>query len=164
MAAAVIADLAVAPEVIDISNEPRAFMRQGHRSLGHRLLGVTALFGLVTLMLLLAHAFLYLKINAGHVELDRLNNVIAQEQESVRELHIELRSRRAPTEIERLATGALGMVPAKSATQIEVRPEHLESSTQLETVAIRRRSNSDWLSIDQLLTEALAVAASNSGR
>jgi hypothetical protein len=58
----------------------------------------------------------------------------------------------------------MGMVPAESATQIQVRREHLNSGRQGELIRTRLSDTGDWLSVDRLLTEALAVAASNNGR
>lgn len=163
MTAAITRDLPVTPDAIEIWDGSRFLLSKSRRSLGNQLVGATTLFGLATLMVLLGHAVFYSMINSQHVELDRLENVIVQERESVRELHIELQSRMGPAEIEKQAN-ELEMVPAESAIQIQVRREHLNSGHQLEPVLTRSRVTSDWLSVDRLLTEALASAASTSGR
>ena len=164
MTAAITRDLPVTPDAIEIRDGSRFLLSKSRRSLGNQLVGATTLFGLVTLMVLLGHAVFYSLINSQHVELDRLENVIVQERESVRELHIELQSRMGPAEIEKWANGLMEMVPAESVIQIQVRREHLNSGHQLELVLTRSRVTSDWLSVDRLLTEALASAASTSGR
>ena len=163
MTAAITRDLPVTPDAIEIWDGSRFLLSKSRRSLGNQLVGATTLFGLATLMVLLGHAVFYSMINSQHVELDRLENVIVQERESVRELHIELQSRMGPAEIEKQAN-ELEMVPAESAIQIQVRREHLNSGHQLELVLTRSRVTSDWLSVDRLLTEALASAASTSSR
>ncbi|MBK02341.1 MAG: hypothetical protein CL464_07805 [Acidimicrobiaceae bacterium] len=163
MTAAITRDLPVTPDAIEIWDGSRFLLSKSRRSLGNQLVGATTLFGLATLMVLLGHAVFYSMINSQHVELDRLENVIVQERESVRELHIELQSRMGPAEIEKQAN-ELEMVPAESAIQIQVRREHLNSGHQLEPVLTRSRVTSDWLSVDRLLTEALASAASTSSR
>ncbi len=164
MAAAIITDLPVTPDVIESVDGSRLTMRNSRRALGNRVLGVTTLFGVTALMMLLLHTFIGSLILARHVELDRLDKLKDQEQESVRELEIELQTRTAPTEIELLANGDMGMVPAKSTTQISVLAEHLGSGHQLEPILFKPRMGREWSSVDRLLTEALAIAASNSGR
>ncbi|MCS5673697.1 MAG: hypothetical protein NZ605_01700 [Acidimicrobiales bacterium] len=164
MTAAITRDLPVTPDAIEIWDGSRFLLSKSRRSLGNQLVGATTLFGLATLMVLLGHAVFYSMINSQHVELDRLENVIVQERESVRELHIELQSRMGPAEIEKQANVLMEMVPAESAIQIQVRREHLNSGHQLEPVLTRSRVTSDWLSVDRLLTEALASAASTSSR
>ncbi|HJM21149.1 MAG TPA: hypothetical protein QF409_04120 [Acidimicrobiales bacterium] len=164
MAAAIITDLPVTPDVIESVDGSRLTMRSNRRSFGNRVLGVTTLFGVTALMMLLAHTVIGSMILARHVELDRLDKLKDQERESVRELEIELQTRTAPTEIELLANGDMGMVPAKSTTQISVLAEHLDSGHQLEPILFKPRMGREWSSVDRLLTEALAIAASNSGR
>ncbi|MDG2024996.1 MAG: hypothetical protein P8J75_11125 [Actinomycetota bacterium] len=164
MTAAIGTDLTVSPDVIEIADGSRLMTKKRYSSLGNRLVGATTLFGVAALFVLLGHVFFHSLINHRHVELVRLDNVITQESVSVRELRIELENQRAPKQIEKLASGVLGMLPAESATQIQVRREHLNSGRQAELILTRAGDTGDWLSVDRLLTEALAIAASNSGR
>ena len=84
MTAAITRDLPLTPAAIEIWDGSRFLLSKGRRSLGNQLVGATTLFGLVTLMVLFGHAVFYSMISARHVELDRLENVIVQERESVR--------------------------------------------------------------------------------
>jgi hypothetical protein len=161
--AAIGIDLPVSPDVIEIADGSRFMARKGRSSLANRFVGATTLFGVATLLVLLGLAISNLMINRRHVDLVRLHNDITQESESVRELRIELETKRATIEIEKQASD-MGMVPAESATQIQVRREHLNSGRQGELIRTRLSDTGDWLSVDRLLTEALAVAASNNGR
>lgn len=163
MTAAIGIDLPVSPDVIEIADGSRFMARKGRSSLANRFVGATTLFGVATLLVLLGLAISNLMINRRHVDLVRLHNDITQESESVRELRIELETKRATIEIEKQASD-MGMVPAESATQIQVRREHLNSGRQGELIRTRLSDTGDWLSVDRLLTEALAVAASNNGR
>ena len=163
MTAAIGIDLPVSPDVIEIADGSRFMARKGRLSLANRFVGATTLFGVATLLVLLGLAISNLMINRRHVDLVRLHNDITQESESVRELRIELETKRATIEIEKQASD-MGMVPAESATQIQVRREHLNSGRQGELIRTRLSDTGDWLSVDRLLTEALAVAASNNGR
>lgn len=162
MAAAIGTDLPVSPDVIEIADGSRVMARKRHWSLGNRLVGATTLFGVAAVLVLGGHVFFGLLISQRHVELVRLDNVITQESASVRELRLELENQRAPKQIEKMARD-FGMLPA-SQTQIEVRPEHLNSGRQVELLFTRSGDTGDWLSVDRLLTEALAIAASNNGR
>lgn len=164
MTAATATDLPVSPDVIEIAEGSRFILKKGRPSLANRLVGATTFFGVATLVVLFGHAVFYSMISARHVELDRLEQAITQEQQSVRELHIELQTKEAPTEIEKWASGRLEMIPAESATQIQVRREHLNSGRQLDLVLAGSGDTGDWLSVNRLLTEALAIAASNNGR
>jgi hypothetical protein len=161
--AAIGIDLPVSPDVIQIADGSRFVARKGRSSLANRFVGATTLFGVATLLVLLGLAISNLMINHRHVDLVRLHNDITQESESVRELRIELETKRATIEIKKQAID-LGMVPAESATQIQVRREHLNSGRQGELIRTRLSDTGDWLSVDRLLTEALAIAASNNGR
>jgi hypothetical protein len=161
--AAIGIDLPVSPDVIEIADGSRFTARKGRSSLANRFVGATTLFGVATLLVLFGLAISNLMINRRHVDLVRLHNDITQESESVRELRIELETKRATIEIEKQASD-MGMVPAESATQIQVRREHLNSGRQGELIRTRLSDTGDWLSVDRLLTEALAVAASNNGR
>lgn len=163
MTAAIGIDLPVSPDVIQIADGSRFVARKGRSSLANRFVGATTLFGVATLLVLLGLAISNLMINRRHVDLVRLHNDITQESESVRELRIELETKRATIEIKKQAID-LGMVPAESATQIQVRREHLNSGRQGELIRTRLSDTGDWLSVDRLLTEALAIAASNNGR
>ncbi|HIF65405.1 MAG TPA: hypothetical protein EYG17_09690 [Acidimicrobiia bacterium] len=163
MTAAIGIDLPVSPDVIQIADGSRFVARKGRSSLANRFVGATTLFGVATLLVLLGLAISNLMINHRHVDLVRLHNDITQESESVRELRIELETKRATIEIKKQAID-LGMVPAESATQIQVRREHLNSGRQGELIRTRLSDTGDWLSVDRLLTEALAIAASNNGR
>lgn len=162
MTAAIGTDLTVSPDVIEIADGSRLMTKNRYSSLGNRLVGATTLFGVAALFVLLGHVVFHSLINHRHVELVRLDNVITQESASVRELRLELENQRAPKQIEKMARD-FGMLPA-SQTQIEVRPEHLNSGRQVELLFTRSGDTGDWLSVDRLLTEALAIAASNNGR
>jgi hypothetical protein len=161
--AAIGIDLTVSPDVIEIADGSRFMARKGRSSLANRFVGATTLLGVATLLLLLGLAIVGLMINRRHVELERLNNDITQESESVRELRIELETQRATIQIQKQAS-EMGLLPAESATQIQVRREHLNSGRQGELIRTRLSDTGDWLSVDRLLTEALAIAASNNGR
>jgi len=162
--AAIGIDLPLSPDVIEIADGSRFMARKGRSSLANRFVGATTLFGVATLLVLIGLAMFGLMINRQHVELVGLQNDITQESESVRELRIQLETKRAPIHIKKWASGEEGMLPAESATQIQVRREHLNSGRQVELLRTRSSDTGDWLSVDRLLTEALARAASNNGR
>ena len=91
----------------------------------NRFVGITTVLGVITITIILGHALFNAMLKTQVVEIDRLDKQIALQQESVRELRLKYENAVAPLKIERLAYGQLALLPAESAIQIRLRPEHI---------------------------------------
>ena len=77
MAAAVLTDLPIAPDVIEVGASSRFGARSETSSWGSRLVGITTVLGVITITIILGHALFNAKLKTQVVEIDRLEKQIA---------------------------------------------------------------------------------------
>ena len=164
MAAAVLTDLPIAPDVIEVGASSRFGARSETSSWGSRLVGITTVLGVITITIILGHALFNAKLKTQVVEIDRLEKQIALQQESVRELRLKYENAVAPLKIERLAYGQLALLPAESAIQIRLRPEHIALNNAPAFDNGGRENNAKRFSMDPVLAEALTIEPPRNAR
>ena len=164
MAATVLTDLPIGPDVIEVGASARFGPRSESGSWGSRFVGITTVLGVITITIILGHTLFNAMLKTQVVEIDRLDKQIALQQESVRELRLKYENAVAPLKIERLAYGQLALLPAESAIQIRLRPEHIALNKVPVFHDIHRGNNAKRFSMDPLLAEVLAVEPPRSAR
>tara|TARA_Y100001970_G_C14209979_1_gene846315 strand:+ start:309 stop:803 length:495 start_codon:yes stop_codon:yes gene_type:complete len=164
MAAAVLNDLPIAPDVIEVGGSARFGVQQQSRSLGSRFVGITTVLGVITLTIILGHALFNARLQTQVVEIDRLDKQIALQEESVRELRLKYENAVAPLKIERLAYGQLALLPAESATQIRLRSEHIALNKDPALDEVDQGDEAQRFSMDPILAEALTIDPPRSAR
>jgi len=164
MAAAVLTEISVTPDVIEIADGPKFALKRGIGSLGSRVVGATTILGAATLLILLGLAFVHTRINERHVELTNLQDEIDEVQQSISVLELQNQNTKTPIEIERLADGYLAMTKADSSTQIQVRSEHLAIGNPIWAAPSTGLTSTNPVGVDPLLASATASASSSNGR
>lgn len=137
MAVAVAVDLPIAADLIDVADAPRIRVRRDSGYIGTRVVGITTILGVLTLMVLFGLAVIQTMITERHVELTNLQAEIAEIHSSIEELELEAQNARTPIRVEHLAEGYYAAIKAESSTQIQVRSTHLgiRNSTSMQPVA-----------------------------
>ena len=164
MAAAVVTEISVISDVIDIADGPNFALKRRIVSFGSRVGGVTTILGAATLLILIGLALVNLGINARLVELTNLQDEIAEVQQSISVLELQNQNTKTPIEIERLADGYLAMTKADSSTQIQVQSEHLAIGNPIWAPPSTGVTSTNPVGIDPLLASATASASPSNGR
>ena len=164
MAAAIVTEFPVTGEVIEIADGPSFAFKKSFRSLGSRFVGLTTVFGVVTLTILFGLAFNWTMIRARHVELTALRVEIAEVAQSIKALELQDQNAKTPAEIEHWANGKLAMTKAESSTQIQVRSEHLAIGNSLGTTASSGMGSTNPVDVDRLLAGTAISASPTNGR
>ncbi len=163
MAVAVIADFPVTADVIEVPDAPSVAVGRNSGSMGSRVVGVTTILGVLTLMVLLGLAVIQTMISERHVELTNLQAEIAEIQSSIGALELEAQNARTPIRVEHLAEGYYAAIKAESSTQIQVRSTHLAIRRPTGTQANTRLTSTGGR-VDQLLARTTPVAKANKGQ
>tara|TARA_Y100000766_G_scaffold283806_1_gene300455 strand:+ start:1678 stop:2169 length:492 start_codon:yes stop_codon:yes gene_type:complete len=163
MAVAVIADFPVTADVIEVPDAPSIAVGRNSGSMGSRVVGVTTILGVLTLMILLGLAVIQTMITERHVELTNLQAEIAEIQSSIGALELEAQNARTPIRVEHLAEGYYAAIKAESSTQIQVRSTHLAIRKPTGTQAHTRLTSTGG-SVDQLLARTTPVPKANKGQ
>ena len=164
MSAAVLNDLPIAPDVIEVNETSLLGVRKQSGSLGSRLVGITTIFGVIALTIILGHALFNARLKTQVVEISRLDQQIALQEESVRELRLRYENAVAPLKIERVAYGQLALLPAESATQIRLRSGDIALNRGLGFGGLDEPDNAKRFSLDQVLAEAVTFDSSRNSR
>ena len=81
MAATVLTDLPIGPDVIEVGASARFGPRSESGSWGSRFVGITTVLGVITITIILGHALFNAMLKTQVVEIDRLDKQIALQQE-----------------------------------------------------------------------------------
>ncbi|MEG3596288.1 MAG: hypothetical protein VX360_04475 [Actinomycetota bacterium] len=164
MAAAVVTEFPVTSDVIEIADGPSFTLKKGIGSLGPRVVGVTTILGVTTLLILFGLAFVNTRINERLVELTNLEAEIDEVQQSINVLELQDENAKTPIEVERLADGYLAMTKAESSTQIQVQSEHLAIGNPVWAPSSTGLVSSNPVGVDQLLAGTASSASPNNRR
>jgi len=164
MAAAVVTEFPVTSDVIEIADGPNFTLKKGIGSLGPRVVGVTTILGVTTLLILFGLAFVNTRINERLVELTNLEAEINQVQQSISVLELQDENAKTPIEVERLADGYLAMTKAESSTQIQVKSEHLAIGNPVWAPSSTGLVSGNPVGVDQLLAGTASSASPNNRR
>ncbi|MDP6283367.1 MAG: hypothetical protein QF696_05925 [Acidimicrobiales bacterium] len=164
MAAAVVTEFPVTPDVIEITDGSSFAFKKSFTSFGPRFVGLTTILGVVTLMILLGLALNWTMISARHVELTTLRAEIVEVEKLISALVLEDQNAKTPIEVERLADGYLAMTKAESSTQILVQSEHLAIGNPLWAPPRAGLTSTNLVGVNQLLAGTAASSSANNGR
>lgn len=120
--------------------------------LGRRLVGVTTVFGVLALAVLLGLALFHSALAEGQYQLSQLERDMAAERQMVVELQFELETLNSPGEVELVARGVLGLVEATNPVDLVVDPDHIGATASVDDDTLSE-SDSDWLSTKPLLID-----------
>lgn len=121
--------------------------------IGRRVIGLTTVFGVVALAVLLGLALFHSALAEGQYRLSQIDTEVEVERQRAVELQFALESLNSPSAVELVAHGVLGLVSADEPVDLVVDPAHIGATARVDdevlSVAVI-----DWLSTKQLLTDS----------
>jgi len=162
MAVAVALDRPIAADVIDVTDAPSMRVKRDSGYIGTRVVGVTTILGVLTLIILFGLAVIQTMITERHVELTNLQAEIAEIHSSIEELELQAQNARTPIRVEHLAEGYYAAIKAESSTQIQVRSTHLgiRNPTSMEPIPNLTPTSGR---VDLLLASTASAAKADKG-
>ena len=124
----------------------------GKREIGRRLVGITTVLGVLALGVLLGLAVFHSELAEGQYRLAELDGEMQVERQRLIELQFQLESLHAPSEVELIAEGVLGLVSVAAPTDVTINPEHIDATARVEDDSLRANGN-DWLETKTLLVD-----------
>lgn len=162
--AAVLTELPVKPDVIEVGDGSRVERSSRRSSLGNRVVGVTTIFGVIALVILLGHAIFEAMISDRHVRINQLEEQISVHENDVRELRLQYENAVAPNKVAQWVDEESTLRQAESVTQIRVRPEDIALRNIRGDVRSQDPTRVERFSVDHLLAETVTFESSRSER
>jgi hypothetical protein len=119
---------------------------------GHRVVGITTVLGVAALIVMLGLAMFHNMLAKGQYELTQLDEEVAIERNSLLDRRFQLESRSAPSEVETLGRGALGLEAPSEPIDIAVSAEVMRLVSSAEQSALDDHSGG-WITLKPLLTD-----------
>ncbi|GEM_PF-1478718 len=122
------------------------------QQLGRRLVGVTTILGVVALAILLGLALFHSALAEGQYRLSQIQTDVEIERQRIIDLQFELEALNAPSEVQLMAEGVLGLVSASEPVDIDVEPTHIAAAARVDDESLNGHGT-DWLTVKRLLAD-----------
>ncbi|HCB33705.1 MAG TPA: hypothetical protein DEP66_00640 [Acidimicrobiaceae bacterium] len=134
---------------------------RARRGFGLRVVGVSVVMSVAALAVLMGLAVFHSVLASGQYRLSELETEVAAERSRLVDLQVELESLHAPSELQTMGEGALGLVAAEGPTDLAIAPDHIRAAAGAAGTG-RAGGEADWLELKGLLSASASTRSPRS--